>query len=98
MTVRIEKPAATLAALLAKLRGQPAPETTTFWFSGDSTETDFTINAGWKVENVFVNGSLYRPGSGEDYTVEYGGFQETVVFAVAPGVVDIGITAKRIVS
>jgi hypothetical protein len=45
--------------------------------------------------NVFVDGSLYRPGSGEDYTISYDGFIYTVVMAVAPASVDVGIIAER---
>jgi len=45
--------------------------------------------------NVFVDGALYRPGSGEDYTISYDGFIYTVVFAVAPASVDVGIICEQ---
>ena len=45
--------------------------------------------------NVFVDGGLYRPGSSEDYTISYDGFIYTVVFAVAPAAVDVGIICEQ---
>ena len=96
MTVRIEKPAINLREKLAKLAGlNPTPERETFWFSGDSSQTDFPLPIGWKPENVFVDGSLYRPGSGEDYTVGFDGFIYTVVMSVAPAAVDVAIIAEQ---
>jgi len=96
MTVRINKPAINLRENLAKLAGlNPAPKQETFFYSGDSSETDFPLPKGWKPVNVFVDGALYRPGSGEDYTISYDGFIYTVVFAVAPASVDVGIICEQ---
>lgn len=96
MTVRINKPALNLREQLAKFAGlNPAPEQETFFYSGDSSNTDFALPQGWKPKNVFVDGALYRPGSGEDYEVSYDGFIYTVVMAVAPASVDVGIIAER---
>jgi len=96
MAVSISKPALNLREQLAKLAGfKPAPEQETFFYSGDSSKTDFPLPKGWKPVNVFVDGALYRPGSGEDYTISYDGFIYTVVMAVAPAAVDVGIIAER---
>jgi hypothetical protein len=96
MAVSISKPAINLREQLARLAGlNIAPEQETFFYSGDSSETDFPLPRGWKPVNVFVDGSLFRPGSSEDYEVSYDGFIYTVVFAVAPAAVDIGIIAER---
>ena len=94
MTVYIEKPAVNLREELADLRNQPRYRQQTFWYSGNSSQTDFPLPKGWKPVNVFVDGSIYRPGSGEDYTVSYDGFVYTVVFAVAPTAVDVGIICE----
>ena len=67
----------------------------TFWSVGDSSETEFQLASGWKPNQVYVDGALMKPGSGDDYTVTYDGFTYTVVFAVAPGAVNIGIIAYR---
>jgi len=96
MAVSISKPAINLREQLAKLAGlKIAPEQETFFYSGDSSTTDFPLPEGWKPVNVFVDGALFRPGSGEDYTISYDGFIYTVVMAVAPASVDVGIIAER---
>jgi len=96
MTISITKPAINLREKLAEFAGiKPAPEQETFWFSGDSSTTDFDLPQGWKPVNVFSDGALKRPGSGEDYTTSFDGFIYTVSFAVAPAAVDIGIIAER---
>ena len=95
MTVRASKPAVNLREELADLRNQPRYTQQTFFYSGDSSETDFPLPKGWKPVNVFVDGALFRPGSGEDYTISYDGFIYTVVMAVAPASVDVGIICER---
>lgn len=96
MTVSISKPALNLREQLAKLAGlSPAPKQETFFYSGDSSATDFPLPKGWKPVNVFVDGALFRPGSGEDYTISYDGFIYTVVMAVAPTSVDVGIICEQ---
>jgi len=96
MAISITKPAVNLREKLAALTNpKPFPVYETFWFSGDSSETDFALPEGWKPMNAFVDGALKRPGAGEDYEITYDGFIYTVSFAVAPGVVDIAITAER---
>ena len=94
MTVYIEKPAVNLREELASLRNQGGYRQETFFYSGDSSTTDFPLPKGWKPVNVFVGGSLYRPGSGEDYTISFDGFIYTVVMAVAPAAVDVGIICE----
>ncbi|NRP58433.1 MULTISPECIES: hypothetical protein [unclassified Marinobacterium] len=96
MTVLVSKPAINLREILAKVAGlSPSPKQETFFYSGDTTTTNFPLPKGWKPVNVFENGSLLRPGSGEDYTISYDGFIYTVVFAVAPAVVDVGIICEQ---
>jgi len=95
MTVGISKPALNLRALLARVESlKPAPRRSTFWTSGNGSTTVFTLAKGWRVTDVFVNGALMRPGSGEDYTVAFNGFLYTVTFAVAPSAVDIAFMAE----
>ncbi len=94
MAVSISKPALNLRELLAKLVRVKFIEEQTFFFSGDAVATDFALEKGWKPSLVFVNGALMRPGSGEDYMIEFDGFVYIVSFAVAPAAVDIGIQAK----
>jgi hypothetical protein len=97
MTVYIEKEAQNLreelAALRAKVSSGLAQEA--FWFSGNSSTTTFALPRGWKPKFVYVDGALYRPGTGEDYTVSYDGFIHSVVMAVAPAAVDVGIICVR---
>ena len=95
MTVYIEKPAINLRETLADLANQPRVRQQTFFYSGDSSATDFPLPKGWKPVNVFVDGALFRPGSGEDYTISYDGFIYTVVMAVAPAAVDVGIICEQ---
>lgn len=96
MAVTITKPAINLREELAALKAQVrAYEQEPFWFSGDTTTTDFALPYGWKPKFVYVDGALYREGESEDYTVTYDGFVYTVVMAVAPAAVDVGIIAQR---
>jgi hypothetical protein len=95
MTVIYEKPAINLRAELAALRALVAQNRTVeFWFAGNGSTTTFTLKKGWKPRHVFVNGALYRPGTGEDYTTRFDGFVWSVVMAVAPAAVDVGIIAE----
>ena len=66
MTVYIEKPAVNLREELASLRNQGGYRQEVFWFSGDSSTTTFSLQKGWKPKFVYVDGSLFREGSGED--------------------------------
>lgn len=96
MAMNIEKPALNLREELAALRAQlRAAEQQDFFFSGNGSMTSFALPRGWKPRRVFVNGALYRPGAGEDYTVSFDGFIHRVVMAVAPGTVDVAIIAQR---
>ncbi|TKZ18001.1 hypothetical protein FAP39_13675 [Shimia litoralis] len=67
----------------------------TFWVSGDGVTTTFPLPVGWKPVNVFVDGALFRPGAGEDYTVAFDGQVHAVRLAVAPAAVDIAILAEE---
>jgi len=96
MPVKITKPQQNLieelASLKARVRGS---EQEVFWSSGDGSNTAFSLVRGWKPKFVYVDGALYREGASEDYTVSYDGFIYTVVMAVAPAAVDVGIIAQR---
>ena len=94
MTVAIERPTKTLSDFILDSQSSPA-EPHEFWLVGDSSETNFSIPSGWKPKHVYVDGSLMKPGSGDDYTVSFDGFAYTVVFAVAPAAVNIGIIGFR---
>ena len=91
MTVSISKPAINLREELADLRNQPRTEQETFFYSGDGLTTTFALQRGWKPKFAYVGGALKRPGTGEDYTVSYDGFIYSLVFAVAPAAVDVGV-------
>ena len=97
MTVNISKPEQNLreelAALRAKVVAGVAQEA--FWFSGDGAITSFALQRGWKPKLVYIDGALKRPGTGEDYTVSYDGFIYSLVFAVAPATVDVGVICVR---
>ena len=95
MTVTATKPAINLRDELTSLRNPVRFEQQTFFYSGDSSTTDFPLPKGWRPANVFVDGALYRPGSSEDYTISFDGFVYTVVMAVAPASVDVGIICER---
>lgn len=97
MAVTFSKPAVNLRDEVTSLKAQvnlSAQEL--FWFDGNSSETDFSLDRGWKPKFVYVNGALFREGTLEDYTVSYDGFIYTVSFAVAPAAVDVGIIAERV--
>ena len=99
MAVIITKPALNLRALLAQLADlKPPPLRHTFWTSGDASTTSFDLAAGWVVRDVFVGGSIQRPGAGEDYTVSTADGVATITFAVAPAAVDIAFMAECEVS
>lgn len=66
----------------------------TEWTSGTGSKTNFELEPGQSVKNVFVGGALQRPGSGEAYTIEYTGFREFVSFDTAPAAVSIGIDVE----
>ena len=83
-----------LASKVRALFNMMPPKRLRFDLSGDSSTTDFKPGYGWKPDLVFVNGSLFREGAGEDYTVTYDGHEYTVVMAVAPAVVDVTIIAE----
>ena len=97
MIVNISKPEQNLreelAALRAKVVAGVAQEA--FWFSGDGATTTFALPRGWKPKFAYVSGALKRPGIGEDYTVSYDGFIYSLVFAVAPATVDVGVICVR---
>jgi len=58
-----------------------------FRFTGDASETDFDLPAGWGVWAVYSTaGALML--STDDYTVENNGSNKTVVFAAAPAALD----------
>jgi hypothetical protein len=96
MTVIIEQPAKNLREELAALRAIVAGfQTEIFWFSGTGAQTTFVLPLGWSPRAVFVNGALMRPGAGEDFTVAFDGFIRSIVFSVAPAVVDVAIFAQR---
>ncbi len=97
MTVYIEKPAQNLREELAALRAKVAEGVAqeAFWFSGTGAQTAFVLPRGWKPKFVYVDGTLRRPGTGEDYTVSFDGFIYTVTFAVAPATVDVGVICVR---
>lgn len=97
MTVYVTKPEVNLRDELVSLRAKVdtglAQEA--FWFAGDGATTTFAMARGWKPKFVYVDGALKRPGTGEDYTVTYDGFIHSVVFAVAPSTVDVGVICVR---
>ena len=82
-----------LAALRAKVAAGVAQEA--FWFSGDGATTTFGLPRGWKPKFTYVSGALKRPGTREDYTVSCDGFIYSLVFAVAPATVDVGVICVR---
>lgn len=93
MTVIVEKAAVNLREELAALRAKVAQsyKQEPFWFAGNGSTTTFALARGWKPKFVYVDGALKREGSTEDYTVTYDGFIYSVVFAVAPATVDVGV-------
>jgi len=97
MTVNISKPEQNLREELAALRAKVAAGVAqeAFWFSGDGATTTFGLPRGWKPKFTYVSGALKRPGTGEDYTVSYDGFIYSLVFAVAPATVDVGVICVR---
>ena len=97
MTVNISKPEQNLREELAALRAKVAAGVAqeAFWFSGDGATTTFALPRGWKPKFTHVDGALKRPGTGEDYTVSYDGFIYSLVFAVAPATVDVGVICVR---
>jgi hypothetical protein len=97
MTVNIEKPAQNLREELASLRARVASGVAqeAFWYSGTGAQTAFPLPRGWRPKFVYVDGAIKRPGTGEDYTVSYDGFIYSLVFAVAPATVDVGVICVR---
>ena len=96
MTVKISKPVINVREELADLRNPPMYSQEIFWFTGDASETDFSLAKGWMPKFVYDGGSIQKEGSGDDYTVTYNGFVYTVEFDTAPASGnDVGIIADR---
>jgi hypothetical protein len=96
MTVSIQKPESNIREELSSLRKELTYIQQQFWFVGDATETNFTLNHGWKPLHVFNAGLLQKEGSGDEYQVIFDGFKYTVSFNVAPASGnDIGIIGVR---
>jgi len=85
MAVSVSKPALNIREEIAALRNPPKYTQQQFWFTGDASETDFSLPKGWKPLHVFDTGLLVKEGSGDEYTVATDGFVYTVTFAAAPG-------------
>jgi len=63
-----------------------------FRFTGDASETDFDLPAGWDVWAVYgTDGALQLEGAADDYTVEDNGGNKTIVFGAAPAALDFVI-------
>jgi hypothetical protein len=92
MTVAIGKPAANLRSELSK--GRAAYRIETFPFTGDSSETTFTLPNGWKPKFVYSDGVRQREGSGDDYTVTLDVTIYSVVFNTAPAAVFVDIDCE----
>jgi len=75
---------AELASLKAEINALKVSRLYPFWFTGDGSETDFTLAKGWKPLAVFDGGSLQKDGAADEYEVSFDGFAYTVAFAVAP--------------
>lgn len=82
--VDVQLPEVNIRERLAKTLHTQHPTKEDFGFTGDGTETTFTLNYGWKPKRVWVDGVKKRQGSAEDYTISSDGFKYSVVFAVAP--------------
>lgn len=66
-------------------------------FSGNTSDTVFTLPLGWKPFKVYVDGDLKREGELEDYTITFDGFRYSVVFAIAPPGVNIDVESVRLI-
>ena len=97
MTVTISRPRLSLGDLIGRYQTAQDAQARVqeFWFDGDSATTAFPLPAGWEPRQATVAGLVMRPGTGEDYTVTFDGFAYSVVFAVAPAAVNVGILAER---
>lgn len=94
MTVIIEKPAINLREELADPRNQGTYRLEVFYFEGNGSSTTFALQKGWKPKFVYSAGLFRREGTLEDYTIVFDGFVYSVVFAVAPAVVNIDIICE----
>jgi hypothetical protein len=92
MTVSISKPALNLRRERAK--GAESYRIETFAFTGDSSQTTFTLPNGWKPKFVYSNGARQREGSGDDYTVTLDVSVYSVVFSTAPAAVFVDIDCE----
>ena len=80
-----------LTASVSLIAQGETPATTT----SAGTPTEIALQRGWKPKFVYVDGALKRPGTGEDYAVSYDGFIYSLIFAVAPATVDVGVICVR---
>jgi hypothetical protein len=94
MTVTTTQPPVNLRAALARLAGlrQP-PVQQEFWSAFTSSQTTYTLPAGWTVLRAYGISTNYRPTT--DYTTSFDGFVWTVTFAVAPGAVPVCVLGER---
>ena len=96
MSARLKAPKINLRAAVEALTRKPVErQYETFWFSGDGSETDFVLPAGWVPKQVFDAGSLQKEGIADEYTVATVHGISTVTFAVAPlNLNDVAIFAE----
>ena len=67
-----------------------------FRFTGDTTEVDFLLPAGWKPKMVFgTAGDLKLEGATDDYTYSSQHDIYTVTFSAAPAASDFVILGER---
>jgi len=91
MTVRINKPALNLREKLTELDKPQAVKYQQFRFTGDASETEFSLPTGWTAFAVYsTSGGIMFEGDADDYTV----LNETITFAVAPSAADFAVIGE----
>ena len=91
MTVKVTKPAVNLREELADLRKPTAPSYHQFRFTGDASETEFSLPTGWTAFAVYsTSGAILLEGSSDDYTVS----DNVITFAVAPSAADFTVVGE----
>ena len=91
MTVRVEKPSINVREKLAELDKPTAPSYHQFRFTGDASETEFSLPTGWTAFAVYsTSGAILLEGSSDDYTVS----DNVITFAVAPSAADFTVIGE----
>ena len=97
MVATLNKPALSIADAIAQGKAVNRYEQKQLWFTGDTSETTFTLTEGFRPFAVFSAGLLQKEGVSDQYTVTSDAGIKSVEFASAPAAVDVCVVMEAII-